>query len=221
MSVTRGFTLLEVMISVAILAMISVLSWQSTTQMMNSQDIANDRDEEIHALRLTFDKFFTDLSQAFLVSQDHKGLKLSSQPAFIGKKESLDFASFSGRRYFASTVGGDECEVGYVLEADEEDAGTYKLMRRQVGIIDDKPEEGGKAYPLLESVKQIQFEFYDPKTKEWAPEWNSTQVSKHDRLPRAVRVTLTMEDKEKGEAMGESVWVMEYPIPLYSAPLDF
>lgn len=217
----QGFTLLEVLISVAILAMISVLSWQSMLSMMGSQDIADDRDEMVHALRVTFDKLFTDLSQAFLVGQAHKGVKQASQPAFIGKKEGLEFASFAGRRYFAAGVGGDQCEIGYTLETSEEAPGTFTILRRQAELIDDKPEEGGKAYPLLSGVKQVQFEFYDPKTKEWAPEWDSTQISKHDRLPRAVRVSLTMEDREKGQAVGESTWLLEVAIPLYHVPLEF
>lgn len=216
-----GFTLLEIMVAVAILAMISVLSWQSMILMMNSQEQSEGRDTQIHALRVTYDKFFTDFSQAFLVGTAHKGIKQSSLPAFSGDQDNVNFATFSARRYFPGAKGSDQAEVGYFLESNPDDTTTSILMRRESDWVDDKPEEGGKAYPLLEDIKQIQFDYYDPKRKEWRPEWDSTQLTNHDRLPRAVRISITLEEKDREEVTGESLWTMEFPVPLYNSVLDF
>lgn len=217
----KGFTLLEIMVAVAILAMISVLSWQSLVQMMNSQAITEDRDEMLAGLRIVFDKMFTDTAQAFLVSADHEGIKQSSQPTFAGASDVLNFATLSGRRYFPGAPGSDQCEVGYYLESDDTDPGTYKMMRRESDWIDDKPDEGGKAYPIIESVKKLQFEYYDAFKKEWKAEWDSSKLSGHKKLPRAIRLTLVLDEKDQGQSIGEKTWVFEFPLSLYAGPLDF
>ncbi len=186
-SARAGFSLLEVLISVAILAMITVLSWQSSAGILRGQDAVSDRDQMVQSARVAFEKIFLDVTQAFLVGPDYYGVKKTSTPAFIGQSEALHLASLSARRYLPTARGSDQAEVGYYLEADDE-IGPYRLMRREATRVDDKPEEGGEAYPIAQGVKQIAFEYYDPLKKEWLRDWDSSKVDHHDKLPTAVRV---------------------------------
>lgn len=216
-----GFTLIEMMIAVAILAMITVMSWASVTQILRAEADSNGRDERVHAARVMFNKLFQDATQAFLVGATHKGIKGSVKPGFIGTASSIDFATLACRRFMPNQVGADQCEVGYRLEADEEDTNLYRLMRREAAVIDDKPEEGGKAYVVLSGIKNLEFEYYNAKSKEWKREWNSTEVAQFDRLPSAIRFTLTMTITERDDTEIDEVWQSEILIPLEGQPLEF
>lgn len=200
LSSSSGFTLIEVMIAMAILAVMAVLIYSSMTQTIKGKDDVEKRDELGHSANLTLNKMVLDLQMAFLLNgPDFLGSDGKIKVVFIGKEDRLDFASLSHVRYFKDAKEADYAEIGYFLEDDKEEPNKKNLMRRESKVIDDKPLEGGSVEMMVEDVKEFHLEYYDPSKKEWLKNWDSTQVDFSNRLPRAVRISLKVQDPSMEE----------------------
>ncbi len=197
---TRGFTLIEVMIAMAILAVMAMLIYTSLSQTISSKDDVEKRDELGHSANLVLNKMTLDLQMAFLLTgPEFLGSDGKMKTAFIGKEDRVDFSSLSHVRYFKDSKESDYAEVGYFVEDDKEDPGNKLLVRRESKLIDDKPTEGGTSEAMVEGVKEFHLEYYDSNKKEWLKSWDSTQVDVSNRLPRAVKIELKVQDPSMEE----------------------
>lgn len=214
-----GFTLIEVMIAVAILAVMSVLIYTSVSQTIASKDDTEKKDEINHSAALAMTKMASDLEMAFLLNgPDFLGSQGFMKTVFTGTEEKMNFPSLSHTRYFKDSPEADFGEVGYFLEDDKEEQGNKILMRRESKKVDEKPEEGGVSDPLLDHVKSIHFEFYDAQKKDWVKSWDSSQLETANRLPRAVKIEIQVMDKESEEPLRYST-IAE--VKLYDKAINF
>ncbi len=196
----EGFTLIEVMIAMAILAVMAVLIYTSMSQTIGSKEDVEKKDELGHSANLALNKMSLDLEMAFLLNgPEFLGSDGKVKTAFIGKEDRMDFATLSHVRYFKDAKETDYAEVGYYIENDKEDSSNKLLMRRESKGIDDKPTEGGKSEAMVEGVKELHLEYYDPSKKEWLKNWDSTQLDFSNRLPRAVKIELKVQDPSMEE----------------------
>ncbi len=199
----QGFTLLELMIALAILAAMSLGSFIATSQILNSKKMTEDRDEVHHSATLVLNRMTKDLNMAFLVkSKELLGATFDGEFAFEGSEERLDFVTFSHLRFLQGAREADYGEVSYFLVPDPENSETKILMRRQSGAVDKDLQAGGNAFPLLTRVDSLRFEFLDAKDNEYKKLWDSKSLDFANRLPLAVKVEIEIylpeeERKEK------------------------
>lgn len=189
-----GFTLIEVLIAVTILAAISLAMYGATTQMLSSKELVEGRDETQHAITYALEKMADDISMAYILrSPDMLGNKFDGEVAFEGGEDRLDFVSFSHLRYLKGAKESDSSEISYYLAPDPENSDAQALMRRESTTIDKNFQEGGRAYPLLEGVRSLRFEYLPAPTEEWKRVWDSKSLSTGNKLPRAVKIELEMQ----------------------------
>jgi len=110
---------------------------------------------------------------------------------FKGEKHSLYYISTSNK---ANKKGEyDLCEIGYKLEGS-------KLQRRIKTILNSTSGTGGTTGTIAFPVVSLNFQYYNGS--EWKKSWDSTMGTPEDtgddRLPFAVKITLTTQD-EQGE----------------------
>ncbi len=199
-----GFTLIEIMVSVAILAIISLILWQSSAVMMNAKQRYEAEDIRFHEVLMALTRISDDLSMSFLYqSADHLGKTGRGDPQrnirFYGKdngnRDELNFATFSNLRIIKDSKENEQAEVAYLLKAEERDGGqAWNLVKRIQSPPDSDPEQGGQEFTVLEDVQELKFQYYDQGRKEWRPEWDSSSLDFNKRLPRAVEITLVIED---------------------------
>ncbi|MDO8493756.1 MAG: type II secretion system protein GspJ [Deltaproteobacteria bacterium] len=217
-----GFTLIEVMISVALVSAVMVLIWQGTRQSINSKRISEERQAIYHYARVSIDKITDDLSMAFLVDGSaHLGQNqgtAATKTIFKGEEEQLSFPSLSHLRLFNNAKESESAEIGYRLEKDEEDPNFYKLERRESKRIDENPDEGGIWITIAEKVKSFSLEYYDGKKFDWVASWNSESTEKN-QLPRAVRVKLNLGHPNRAEE--EFPFATTVFLQLYANPISF
>ena len=199
----HGFTLIEVLISVALISLVMVLIWQTTSQSLSAKKKIETRQEFYHFARIAMDKMTQDLSMAFLMSgNSHLGQQQGSplmKTVFDGAAEELTFASLSHLRLFQGARESEAAEIGFKIERDPEDRDNSILLRRESKWVDDKPEDGGVWVPVAHKIREFKLEYYDGDKFDWKSSWNS-ESSERGRLPRAVKLTLTFEhpaDPEK------------------------
>jgi len=199
----KGFTLIEIMIAVVLLAVISVLVFQSMGSMVGSRERFETRQLAYRGANVFLDRLTRELTTAVLYANvDLLGVspngEQTAKSVFTatnnGDQDKLIFDNLSHTRYLKDAKESDLSEVTYFLEPQEEGDGLYAVKRRDKCPLDQEPGEKGIVSVLLEGVKELNFRFLDPVKGEYQDEWDTTKLDFANRLPRAVEVTLVLQD---------------------------
>lgn len=213
-----GFTLIEAMVSIAILAMISTMIWQGFSQTARNKLMIEEEADRYHVIRMALERMAREISMAYVSAQvnDNPGL-INVRTAFIGHDRSsgdrLDFTSFSHQRLYRDAHESDQNELSYFLTRDPDDGSTKVLARREQNRVDDRPLEGGRVQIMVEDVEDFQLEYYDIDTNEWQRHWDTTQISAQpNRLPLQVKIILTVPDLR--DSRKEKVFATRANVPI-------
>lgn len=210
---SRGFTLLEVMVSVGILGMIMVLVWSSTSQSLRSKDRIEARDFVFHSGQVALRKLADEIAVAFLTKTPAPPSPLPGAPTAIaptgfktffigedgGDRDSLRFTSLSHMRLVRNAKESDQVRIAYEVEPHPEERDFFNLVRREQPWLDNTTEVRGRAFTLAEKIKRFDVEYYDERKNDWSKEWDTTKVDWKDRLPMAVRATIVFADPDDDE----------------------
>ncbi|MBI5526521.1 MAG: hypothetical protein HY897_09310 [Deltaproteobacteria bacterium] len=202
-----GLMLIEVLVAMGILSLITMLIYGSISRSLEARELAERIENRYANARVSMSRMAREISMAYLsvhVSQDKR-----TQTLFKGKSESpidrLLFSSMAHMRLARNSHESDLAYVTYFGETSKDYSGRYNLMRREKPMrpsLDDKPEDekGGVADVLAEDVVGLDLTYWDDQQREWLDEWDTTGVEKGNRLPRLVKITLTVLD-EAGKEM--------------------
>ena len=212
----RGFTLLELILSIGILSIVLVtiyatLSMGSRTWEKGERDI-----ERIQRERVVMNLLNREIKSAFPYKvtpselDDHKEFY-----AFDGKKDSISFVS-------GVPLRGERGGLSWLNFWVEEDLGLVVIERDalRADIFEERDSLDKDDMEVLDPrVTEIQFEYYQResgKTEgegegEWEEKWDA---EKEGTLPHAVKVMLTIEDEAKQEDSEEEPYLRELVIPL-------
>jgi general secretion pathway protein J len=216
----RGFTLLEVMIAVAVLAMIGGLTWKTFDSAYDLKQRVERAEERDQTVRGALDRIGREVSMTFLSEHyDHK--RFRERPTFFRLKDGraeaqLMVTSFAHERLHIDAKESDQAVFEYRLERDE--TGKNSLFRRVKPQIDEQPDRGGERAVLAEDVLRFTVQGWDPRDREWRDEWdsNSPQRTGGALVPPRIRIAITVHD-EQGK---ERTWSTQARLPL-TTPLDF
>ena len=204
-----GFTLIELIISLGIVAFMMMLAWQTTSAAIFTRKNLAFEQERDHELRVATSRIVRDLGSAFLSSNEDQS-SLERRTVFIGKSEGtvdeLRFSTMSHEVLWADANESEQTVVTYMAETDPDDRGKTNLVRKELRRMPDPLESRGETPAevdlLIRDVERVKFEYYDFKDKSWKQRWDSTQVdAERGRLPTRVRVTIEVaihrgDDKE-------------------------
>lgn len=202
----RAFTLIEVLMAVAILAVAAVLVLGSMQGSVRMQDSSRKISDANLAAVTTMRRMVSELNMAFYVSSVSEDVAqnrdIRYRTIFDGKREEITFTTMAYQQRFSDEAGGDQAAITYRIERRRNRKGENRsvLIRREEAPIDDRPERGGRITVVLENVKRIRFEYWDPDREIGDDAWvNQWDVSKQqdERLPSRVRIQLEVEHPTK------------------------
>ena len=194
----RGFTLLELLVAISILAMVSVLIYGAFSAMQRSRAGLERVQERYREGRMAMQRISRDLESSYLSQHLPVDARLAVQKtSFIGKRGSpadrLDFNTFSNTRRDRNAHESDQAEVSYFGSDNPDKSGTLDLARRVSTHPDLDPQHGGRVEVLATDIDLFQLEYLDPQSGMWNEAWDSTQVTgQPNRIPLQVRITLIM-----------------------------
>ena len=202
----RGFTLLEVILAVTILALIGTMIYGGFSQTaLNKARIEEDVDHS-RVVHMALQRMTRELTMAFVSTHVNPSLDLRvSNTAFIGKdsgrEDRIDFTSFSHRRLYRDAPESDQNEISYFVTEHPDDPDVNVLARREQNRIDEDPRRGGKSQILVENVEEFNVEYFDPLLSEWVETWDKVNtLAQPNRLPSQVRITLSVQDPRRRRA---------------------
>jgi len=214
----RGFTLLEIMLAVSILALVGTMIYGGFSQTaLNKARVEEDVDHS-RIVHMALERMARELTMAFVSTHVNPSLDLRVvDTAFIGndngKDDRIDFTSFSHRRLYRNARESDQNEISYFVTEHPDEPGVQVLARREQNRIDDDPRRGGKSQILVENVEEFNLEYFDPLLTDWVQTWDTEDVlAQPNRLPTQVRIRLTVADpRRRGQTQAFGTRVM---IPL-------
>lgn len=194
----RGMTMIEVMVAIAILAMVAVLIHGVINSLSRGRKGEGMRAERAHQGREAMQRLVRDLSGAYLSQHVPSVPALVTQrTAFVAKSttpyDRLDFTAFAHLRTDRDARESDQAEVGYFVVKDPDVDGKMDLVRREQTPIDFEPLKGGIVNVVAEDVEKFDVRFLDPMTGQWVETWDTMQVTgQPNRLPLEVSIALVL-----------------------------
>ncbi len=224
-----GFTLLEVLISIAILTMITALLFGAFSAMKRSKDGLARLQDRHREGRLAMARITRELQSAFLSAHAPLNQALLVQKTlFKGERgtsaDRLDFTAFANRRLDRDSHSTDQCELGYFGSANPDSPGTLDLVRRIDTELDLDPDKGGRVEVLATDIDLFDLQYLDAQTGQWQESWDTGQsTGQPDRLPLQVRIILVLNGGARsgsGRGRGTLRFVTKVSIPILQ-PLTF
>jgi general secretion pathway protein J len=196
---TRGFTLVELLVAVVILASISLLIYNAFASMKRSREGVERVQDRYREGRLALTRMTRELQSAYISLQAPILASLMVQKtAFIATSgtpaDRLDFDSFSNRRIDRNSHVSDQCELSYFGSSDPAHSGVTDLVRRVSTTLDMDPKKGGHVEVLATDIDLFKLQYLDPVTNTWLDTWDTTQgvTGQPARLPVQVKIVLVL-----------------------------
>ena len=203
--VSGGFTLIEVLLSMAILAIITTLMWSSFSQAARSKKRIEAAQERTHAVRTALLRMSREIEMAFLSESNEPDATLPRTAFRATSRPDVDelwLTAFAHQRLRGGTAEGDSSIIGYFGERDPADRRILNLMRRETRRVAsrDPREVPGETYVVCPDIVRLKLSYYDYRKKEWHDEWDS-KVPGTSFLPSHVHIALTVLDEQQREVM--------------------
>jgi general secretion pathway protein J len=186
----RGFTLLEVLVAVAIFAVVGMLAMTGYNELVKQSDIVENSASRTRAVQSTMQRMVQDF--AMLEPRPvREPIGESVEPALRadGRSENLVDLTRSGWTNPAGVSRSTLQRVTYRLENNE-------LRRSYWGALDRTQSAEPVSAMMLDDVRALSFRFMD-QNQTWHDQWPPLGYSGPDaaRLrPIAVEITLELED---------------------------
>ncbi len=228
-SSVRGFSLVEMLIAVGVLAAICMLIYSAFAGMRNSKEGVTRVDDRYHEGREALRRISRELASAYVSM--HRPLDptyWAVKTQFVGTRgtpaDRLDFNSFSYRRMDKNAHESDQCELSYFGSPDIKHSGVTDLVRRVNPRLDLKPDKGGRIDVLATDIDLFKLKYLDPLTGMWVETWDSNDTLSHqNQLPVFVHVKLVLNGGRRnfvGRGQQTLRFETKVQIPMYK-PLSF
>ncbi len=193
---SEGFTLIEVLLAMAILAVVVTVIYAVFSTSSANVKLAEASRDETDLARTLIARMSDDIANAYCSA----GL---SGTFFYGKSEEVETGGSKFRHDSLSLTTltnwrkpdskeTDLWEVGYSFE-EKSDGSGYVLVRREKRELntDVPPLEGGVEYEITDRIEELRVRYYDGST--WVDTWNRKTGCNQANLPRALEISLTLD----------------------------
>jgi general secretion pathway protein J len=191
----RGFTLVELLIAMAITATLGAMTLGAFAQIDRASGVARSQAERYAAARMALSRLSREVSMAFL-SENYDTRRFSdpTRPPtlFVGREDELLFTTMAHERLYRDARESDQAVVEYVVDADPEHPGEEALFRREKVRLDDEPDRGGRKDLVADHVVGFRVGYWDAQRKEWVREWTTRTPEHAALLPSRVRLELEL-----------------------------
>jgi general secretion pathway protein J len=195
----HGFTLVEIMLALALMALLTSILWGTLAQTAKVKRRIEQAQDRTHTVRVALMRMSREIEMAY-VAFEATGTQ-ERRTMFSGTShndfDELRFSWFGHLRFRADQAEGDTALVTYFSQPDPDDSMLTNLMRRETRRLEAKDPKliPGETYILCPAISRLKFAYYDYKQKDWREEWDTTTADGLTYLPTQVRISLTVLDE--------------------------
>lgn len=188
----QGFTLLEILIAIAVFAIIASLTSSILSQIVQIKDKSSEQISKINDLQLAIALMSKDIKQT--VERPVRGNQMHLFPSFIGEKDYLEFTTAGNVNPGSLENRSTMLRVAYLCKNKE-------LIRRTWPVLDSPDRDDYLDTIILKSLQKCKFSYIGMHQR-INPTWYQYTLKKDKEnmttpLPQAVRF-LGKEDKLGG-----------------------
>ena len=179
-----GFTLLEIMVAIAIFAVLAAAAYGGMNSIVRAQIAVREASDALDALSRALARFEKDLSQAY--SRSSRGAYGTIDAALIGDSNSLVVSTMTT----IATAAGPSAQPVRVRHS----LINGRWLRTQTAALDLAPNTPETARLILDDFSGASFRYLDAQLREhdrWPPANATLEGVSPDTLPRAVELRLT------------------------------
>ncbi|HVK86923.1 MAG TPA: type II secretion system protein GspJ [Kofleriaceae bacterium] len=193
-----GMTLIEVMIALAILAMMLGIAWRAFSNTATTKNRFERFEQRNHELRMAMFRVVSDLEASYL-SRNEDPSQSHPRTLFVAKSGSklpeIRFSTLGHRVLWADANESEQTVIEYLPHDNREKSGQLDWIRReQRRPSNEPPEEAPSDYDVLVAdIESAKLEYFNWKTQEWQDTWDTTQSDgQKGMLPSRVRITIVV-----------------------------
>ena len=194
----RGFTLIDVMVALAIFGVLAALAYGALGQTLTNSDMLTERMDRLQSIQRTISYLSSEMLQA---APRSVRADLGQYEPALRSSFASDFAlelTHSGWPNSAGVPRSTQQRTAYRIEDDE-------LVRYHWNVLDRTVNNVPVTTVMMTDVESLTFRFLQADG-EWSDQWpplNLQTTSNTNALPRAVAITLILPDE------GELVRIVE------------
>lgn len=213
---SKGFTLIEVMIVMALLAFLSILVYHATVSSFSVNNKLSSESTDLMGMAVTLQALDDDLAQIYTpIFEDPTTAPVGGgdqtpktfwstnirpdglrRARFVGNKEKISFVANNNIRIQRGTPESDFQLI--VWQVSQNKSGTYQLKRfsenKKVFDYDMQEVDTTKpgSYVVVDNLSSAQFSFYRKEGDKWEDSWDSegASVKSGARYPEMISVKL-------------------------------
>jgi type II secretion system protein J len=203
---SAGFTLLEVMIAIGIMATILVILFGTYSAAVDRAARTRELSQIYHEARVLLQLMANDLRSAYVkesVEQAQQALQQAKirPTTFVGEDHTT--SDKPADTLVFSTVlpmqrpdipDTEMCRVSYSIEPMNEPPQSRALFRRLNCSLDPQATDQDQLFLLTELAHGLDFKYYDERGTEYL-DWDSRESRGGKRLPARVKITLLLADQ--------------------------
>ncbi len=190
----EGFTLMEMLIAVTLVALMSLALWSVLRLSVTSWQHATASIDADQRHRATLDLVEKQLaSVSALIPPPDPQLGPLQTPVFLGSETGVEFISLCSLR-FRDNPGLTTVSYGVVPGT----GGDYSLVERESRYLGGDPTQDGSldqsdepTVTVFDHLSSAVFEYYDPGNQDKPAQWvNAWDALEDGRLPAAMRISM-------------------------------
>lgn len=189
-----GFTLLEVVIALAIFSLISIAAYRGVDSLLRAKQSVQAENRKWQEIMLFFDRFELDIKQH--VNRPVNNDRNQIEPAWFATPERAG----SQKTLLSLTRSGEKLQAGYLMDSRRI---SYRLSNGNIELLywpalditaDSRPE----IFIVLKNVRRFNLKYLNPQGA-WLDFWPEPNSQDKNRLyhPKALQLELTMGSGEE------------------------
>ncbi len=186
----RGFTLIEVVIALAVFAVVGTLAFTGLNSILKHQSELQERSDQIKDLQLALKYLERDISQ--IIARPVRDQYGDRQPGFSADEDSIMSFTYSGWRNPAGLSRSHLQRVAYEISSDK-DSNKQELIRHSWNRLDGAIIEDARSIPILQDIQELEWKFLN-RGSVWENRWPPINADPDSApMPRAVSVSFNIE----------------------------
>ncbi len=197
----QGFTLIEILVAMAIASIVVTMVLASFTGVMSAGEYIRSRAELYHTTRFIIRSLSEDLASASTLPNNPEGFFKGKNQSRDGKQTDEIFFTGFGRRFVLPGAGSDQALISwFVVKAPGRDK--FILMRSENPNIFDVSLKKEKASAIDVTDQLVSFNLRYLTGSKWNDNFNP-QSKKSE--PKTVRVEFTLADEYGNTSTGQAL----------------